>query len=478
MSTNGWSGRFDFGELLGLRCRGYIRESTREQDEKSGPVVQQEQEIAFARQCSLIGPDLFYKDLISGTSIVRRSDFQRMVRDGERGEFDVLLVYDTSRFARNEADAFAYERRLHDAGVMIVYVMERLVSRDDDTSAIKGIHHVMNAEYSRKLRRKVTDGWRKKFERGEMAHPPLGYKGDGSIDSESATLVRLIFSLYTKGNYSYRGLAAHLNSLPSEQRLGRSFTKSSVEEVLGNPAYLGLVTYRRHKGGPDVREGKHTPIITQELWDKVQQLRGRRYRFERPSRKWRNYVFSGLGVCDVCGSKYVGEPHNGRRYLAHSREVRCGTAPRTAQEDTIVAQFGRWLGCFHLPVDWKHRVMRVLGSEDDGHNSETRRAEIERRLTRLRELYKWDDSYSKEEYSADKRGLEAELMRERRSVSSVNYDEAAKYLENVASLWAAVGPEEQKAFLQASLDEVRIRGWPDYRRKAKRRVFASVRLRV
>ena len=49
---------------------------------------------------------------MSGKDTLRRSDFARMVTDAEAGAFDVLLVYDTSRFARNIEDAYTYRRRL------------------------------------------------------------------------------------------------------------------------------------------------------------------------------------------------------------------------------------------------------------------------------------------------------------------------------------------------------------------------------
>ncbi len=64
----------------------------------------------------------FYTDFVSGSTAAKRPQFQRMIADAEAGAFDVLLVYDTSRFARERREAATYELRLHKAGVVVVYI--------------------------------------------------------------------------------------------------------------------------------------------------------------------------------------------------------------------------------------------------------------------------------------------------------------------------------------------------------------------
>ncbi len=98
----------------------YIRESTVAQGDRYGPDAQR---AAIARAVADLDLELVaeYSDLISGTGALKRSDFQRMVADARERRFSVLVVYDTSRFARNEADAFTYEAALRAAGARIYY---------------------------------------------------------------------------------------------------------------------------------------------------------------------------------------------------------------------------------------------------------------------------------------------------------------------------------------------------------------------
>jgi len=145
------------------RARGYIRESTAGQGEKFGPDARR---AAIVRACADLGleaPDVWYTDLVSGTGALKRSDFQRMVADARARAFEVLVVYDTSRLGRNEADAFTYQAALVAAGVRIFYVMERAWSDEEDRAVVLGMNHVMNADYSRRLRRKIRDGYAAKF---------------------------------------------------------------------------------------------------------------------------------------------------------------------------------------------------------------------------------------------------------------------------------------------------------------------------
>ena len=113
-------------DLAGRRWAGYVRDSTRAQADRYGPDLQRAEQGRFAERYGLSATDLEYLDLVSGKDTLRRSDFARMVRDAEAGAFDVLLVYDTSRFARNIEDAYTYRRRLAAAGVTIVFCADNL----------------------------------------------------------------------------------------------------------------------------------------------------------------------------------------------------------------------------------------------------------------------------------------------------------------------------------------------------------------
>src|SRR4051794_29611259 len=90
-------------DLAERRWAGYVRESTRGQADRYGPDIQRAEQRRFADRYGLVATGREYLDLVSGKDTIRRSDFLQMLADAEVGAFDVLLVYDTSRFARNVA---------------------------------------------------------------------------------------------------------------------------------------------------------------------------------------------------------------------------------------------------------------------------------------------------------------------------------------------------------------------------------------
>src|ERR1035437_5078826 len=145
-------------DLKGKTWAGYIRESTRGQADRYGPQIQRAEQANFAERHGLRPTRREYVDLVSGKDTLRRTDFARMLAAAEAGAFDVLLCYDTSRFARNVEDAYSYRRRLAAAGVTIVFCADGLIASNTDTYELEGLKTVADAAYIRRLSRNVARG--------------------------------------------------------------------------------------------------------------------------------------------------------------------------------------------------------------------------------------------------------------------------------------------------------------------------------
>lgn len=139
-------------DLSGRRWAGYIRESTRGQADRYGPATQRDEQARWADRYGLVTTELEYVDLVSGKDTIRRSDFQRMLADAAAGRFEVLLCYDTSRFARNVADAYRYREQLERAGVVVVYCADGFIAGNADTYDIEAYKTIGDAGYLLRLR--------------------------------------------------------------------------------------------------------------------------------------------------------------------------------------------------------------------------------------------------------------------------------------------------------------------------------------
>jgi len=294
-----------FEDLIELRARGLIRESTEEQGERSGPEVQRREERAFAARWGLqFDEERFYTDFRTGSDARKRPEFLQMIDDAKSGLFDVLLVYDTSRFGRNWREVGHFERELHAAGVCVAYIYENALSSGHDQIQMV-VNHAVNEDWLDKHREKVRLGVRvNRFEKGKWSGtPPLGYRmgyeavfnpkkgmvepvetGILEPDTEPqprvghgdtytrADLARLIGELYASGRVGARGLAAHLNAQGYRNAKGEPFSGGSIRHILESPALAGWLSWhqradKRLKGEEEERvRGPHMALWTDELW--------------------------------------------------------------------------------------------------------------------------------------------------------------------------------------------------------------------
>ena len=327
-------------DLAGRTWAGYVRESTKGQADRYGPDIQRTEQTRFAERHGLVTTGLEYLDLVSGKDTLRRSDFTRMVGDAEAGAFDVLLVYDTSRFARNIEDAYAYRRRIAAAGVTVVFCADNLIAGNVDTYELEGLKTVADAAYIRRLSRNVGRGYEQKWRLFDDpgGNAPLGFARTGDrqllqpVEGPDLERVRRAFSLYALGTWSDVTLADELD-----------LTEAGIAEILVNPLYAGRVI--RHKGRPDQeeRQARFPAPVDPVLFERVQAIREER-RTRHPGRTVlrRPYPLVRLMRCIHCDSTFQGDSGNGYRRIRHARRPVCApsaTYRAERYEDQVAALF-------------------------------------------------------------------------------------------------------------------------------------------
>jgi site-specific DNA recombinase len=148
-----------------------------------------------------------------------------------------------------------------------------------------------------------------------------------AINEEEAAVVRSMFELYGSGNYRLAAIARSLEERGILTRLGKQlWDKNHIKKMLQNTTYAGVRYFNTVKREQDVdAHGRRErvrkivrdrpewiaisvpPIVSQELFDKVQELlqkTGRRYR--RPET---HYLLQSLVHCGVCGSPFSSYRH-------------------------------------------------------------------------------------------------------------------------------------------------------------------------
>jgi len=168
------------------------------------------------------------------------------------------------------------------------------------------VHEIFDEYYSVSLSFWVKMGLKEKARQGFLTGSlPWGYcKGEDGIaepDGERAPHVGRIFEMYASGRHTDRTIAEWLNEQGQRTAKGRLFSADTVREMLCNAAYCGYVSARRDRS-KQIR-GLHEPIVVEELFDRVHEVRRARARTLKPGRPSTRYLLRGLARCERCDAK-------------------------------------------------------------------------------------------------------------------------------------------------------------------------------
>lgn len=299
----------------------YIRVSTEDQVEYS-PDSQLKAIRDYARKNDMILPEefIFVDEGISGRKAAKRPEFMKMIGTAKikPKQFDVILLWKFSRFARNREDSIVYKSMLRkQCGIEVISISEQL-GEDKTSILIEALIEAMDEYYSINLAEEVRRGMTEKAQRGEVVStPPLGYDVKDNVfvpNPETAPIVKMIFNKYLSGRGCLE-IAKELNTMGIRTKYGNKWENRGVEYVLRNVVYTGKLTWtpvksktRDYKNEATIiTQGKHEPIIEQEIFDKVQEMiLEKKKLFPKHSRQSSNeFMLKGFLKCSNCGGALV-----------------------------------------------------------------------------------------------------------------------------------------------------------------------------
>ena len=309
---------------------GYVRVSTVKQSEHGSSLQEQRAAIeSYARRYDLTIVRWFEE---TETAAKRgRSVFTRMLAAVQAGEADGVIIHKIDRGARNLRD-WADLGELIDRGIDVHFAHESLDLHSRGGRLSADIQAVVAADYIRNLRDEVRKGFYGRLKQGLYPLPaPIGYvdRGGGLAkepDPIAGPLVRAAFELYATGVFTLDQLGVELHRRGLRSHSGKRLSRSGLSGMLNNPFYIGLIAIRNTK---ELFQGVHTPLITKDLFDRVQAVLDGR----APHHGLRNqFLFQKLLRCAGCRYRLTAERQKGFVYY------RCHTksCPKTClREETV-----------------------------------------------------------------------------------------------------------------------------------------------
>jgi DNA invertase Pin-like site-specific DNA recombinase len=310
-----------------MKIAAYCRVSTDKKEQQESLQHQKEFFTEYARRNGHVLVRLYADEGISGTSLKKRGEFRRLLEDARLGLFEVVVVKDVSRFARNTVDALQSVRTLKALGINTLFINANMTSIGDGEFALT-LFSAMAQEESNNLSKRVKWGKRINAEKGRVPPRVFGYdKVDNftlSINEEEARIVRKVFSLYIDQGLGCRSISMALNRDGDQTKLGNAWDARGVKRLLANPLYGGMLVNHKYEI-EDFLTGKQVAlpeeerfyhqrpewaIVPPERFRRAQEIlasRRRQYSSGEPCRQGRysgKHPFSTLIKCAHCGRSF------------------------------------------------------------------------------------------------------------------------------------------------------------------------------
>ncbi len=311
-----------------MRIAAYCRVSTDKDEQLDSLNHQKEFFVEYAKRSGHELVRLYADEGISGTSLKKREEFKRLLRDAELGLFDMVVVKDISRFARNTVDALQSIRKLKSMGICTLFLTANMDSMGD-SEFILTLFSAMAQEESSNLSKRVKWGKRINAEKGRVPQRIFGYDRIDNftleINPTEAGIVRKIFSLYNDQGLGCRTISATLNRDRDKTKLGSDWNARGVRRVLVNPIYCGILINHKYEIEdfltgrqirlPEEEQFCHSrpawAIVTPEAFRKAQEIMASRrtqYDSGEPFTAGRysaKHTFSTLIKCAHCGRSFT-----------------------------------------------------------------------------------------------------------------------------------------------------------------------------
>ncbi len=310
-----------------MRLVAYCRVSTDKDEQLESLTNQQEFFEKFAARNNHDLIKIYSDEGISGKQMKNRKEFLQLLEDAKLGLFDMVVVKDISRFARNTVDFLIAIRELKALNIEVQFVSINQTILGNSEFVLTMFSAIAQEE-SANLSSRVKFGKRVNAKHGKVPNFIYGYdwidRFTLKINEIQAKIVREIFHMYVEEGLGSRRIAKILTNrkVPSPKGCDRWIPKT-VRRILMNPIYKGVLISKKSEGInfltgerkiiDDVSEftfiKPELAIVSEEIFDKAQEImaeRQKQYANENPnSRVSTQYPFSTLIKCEHCGYSFT-----------------------------------------------------------------------------------------------------------------------------------------------------------------------------
>lgn len=319
------------------RVAAYCRVSTDSEEQLNSYAAQ----MSYYTQKIEENPDwemagVFADEGITGTSMKKREDFNRMIAACKRGRIDMILTKSASRFARNTVDCLKVIRELKARGIAVIFEKENINTLTESSEFLITLFSSFSQAESESMSMNIIPGIRQNMKEGNIPFQysrTLGYRkgpdGKPEIDPEEAETVRMIYTRYLEGR-SLGDIQRELveKNIPTAEGI-RGWSRQVIQNILTSEKYIGDgLRQKTYTTGPIgnkkvvknngelpmyYAKNNHPAIIPRDIYYRVKEEMARRASKRKVMQKTgkteqgkysAKYALSELLICGECGTPY------------------------------------------------------------------------------------------------------------------------------------------------------------------------------
>lgn len=308
-----------------MRVVAYCRVSTNKDEQLDSLESQQNffNEYSHRNRYNLV--KIYADEGKSGTKMKNRTSLLRMLSDASRNYFDIVLIKDVSRLARNTVDFLTSIRKLKALGIKVIFVNYDQTSSDSSEFMLTMLSAIAQEE-SANTSKRVKFGKKMNAEKGRVPNLVYGYdkiKGDYfnlTINKQESEIVKKIFDMYVNKNMGENKIAIELNKIGLKTKRNCKWTQNGISRILKNEIYIGKIinakqevkdflTGERKKNPEEnwiITDNPNLKIIEENIFHKAKEIRTIRTNAFKITgeRKSDKHIFSKLIKCSCCGYSF------------------------------------------------------------------------------------------------------------------------------------------------------------------------------
>jgi len=363
----------------------YLRKSRTDNQSESVEEVLSRHEKMLQDYCirvfgKQIPEDCIYREVVSGETINERPMMLKLLKDIELGLVDDVIVVEPQRLSRGSfgdidriVNTFKYTNTKVITPTKVYDLNNKFDRKYFEQELLRGNDYL---EYVKEILvrgriRSVEDG----LYIGSVA--PYGYdkiklpkKGYTLTPNKDTENVKYIFEKFLEG-MGTTNLAKHLIELGIKSHTGKQWTPAMTRNILMSEIYIGYVSYGRREGKKTMQDGEilksrpvnndylrvkglHTPIISEDIFNKAQELLKSKASKNVRSDKTIKNPLAGLVKCKYCGSNMVRRPYDKRpvpTLICKTIGCKCVSSDLTLVEDRVIELLKKELNSYKQFLD-------------------------------------------------------------------------------------------------------------------------------